>query len=132
MPPLHEHLAKVKRIHQDVWCTGRGNVSLPEALARKSPKAAREWNGQYVFPARGFSTGSRSGALRRPHLDEATINKAIKVAVERLGIVKRVSSHTIRHCFATCWPVRRIGDKMLPIATRRVNGSPSPRGIRRE
>jgi site-specific recombinase XerD len=34
-------------------------------------------------------------------VDEATINKAIKAAASRGGIVKRVSSHTFRHSFAT-------------------------------
>jgi site-specific recombinase XerD len=38
---------------------------------------------------------------RRHHLDEATINKAIKAAVMRVGIAKRASSHTVRHSFAT-------------------------------
>jgi len=34
-------------------------------------------------------------------VDEATIQKAIKVAATRMGIVKRVSSHVFRHSFAT-------------------------------
>ena len=34
-------------------------------------------------------------------MDEATINKAIRAAVARVGIQKRVSSHTFRHSFAT-------------------------------
>ncbi len=44
---------------------------------------------------------THTGVVRRHHLDEATINKAIKAAVARVGIAKRVSSHTFRHSFAT-------------------------------
>ncbi len=43
----------------------------------------------------------RTGTTRRHHLDEATIHRAIKTAVARVGIAKRVSSHTFRHSFAT-------------------------------
>jgi site-specific recombinase XerD len=39
--------------------------------------------------------------MRRHHLDEATIHRAIKTAVARVGIQKSVSSHTFRHSFAT-------------------------------
>jgi site-specific recombinase XerD len=54
-----------------------------------------------VFPARDLSVDQRTGIKRRHHLDEATIHRAIKAAVARVGIVKRVSSHTLRHSFAT-------------------------------
>lgn len=101
LAPLREHLQKVQLIHQNDLREGFGAVYLPGALERKFPQAAREWGWQYVFPARDRSRDPRSGALRRHHLDEATINKAIKAAVRRVGIVKRVSSHTFRHSFAT-------------------------------
>ena len=86
---------------QEDLAAGYGAVYLPGALDRKYPKAAREWGWQYVFPARDLSTDPRSGVTRRHHLDEATINKAIKAAVARVGIAKRASSHTFRHGFAT-------------------------------
>ncbi len=100
-PALREHLERVKLLHQEDLRHGCGALYLPGALDRKYPSAAREWGWQYVFPARGLSKDPRSGAVRRHHLDEATINKAIKVAVGRVGITKRVSSHTFRHRFAT-------------------------------
>jgi len=99
--PLKEHLERVRPIHQRDLAAGNGEVYLPGALDRKYPSAAREWRWQYVFPAQGLSRDPRSGAIRRHHLDETTINKAIKVAATRTGIVKRVSSHTFRHSFAT-------------------------------
>jgi len=101
IPVLREHLEKVRLIHQEDLKVGFGSVYLPGALERKYPNAAREWRWQYVFPARDLSKDPRSGAMRRHHLDEATIHRAIKTAVARVGIQKSVSSHTFRHSFAT-------------------------------
>ena len=100
-PALREHLEQVRLTHQRDLQAGFGAVYLPGALDRKYPGAAREWRWQYVFPAQGLSVDPRSGQKRRHHLDEGTIHKAIKAAVARAGIVKRASSHTFRHSFAT-------------------------------
>ena len=98
---LREHLERVALIHAQDLQAGQGEVYLPGALERKYPSAAREWIWQYVFPAQSFSKDPRSRAVRRHHLDEATINKAIKAAARRVNITKRVSSHVFRHSFAT-------------------------------
>ena len=99
--PLQEHLESVRLRHQEDLKKGFGAVYLPGALDRKYPNAAREWRWQYVFPARDLSMDPRSGVMRRHHLDEVTIHRAIKTAVARVGIHKSVSSHTFRHSFAT-------------------------------
>lgn len=99
--PLREHLERVRLTHQEDLKQGAGQVYLPEALARKYRGAAGEWIWQYVFPARDLSHDPRSGQRRRHHVDEATIHRAIKTAASRVGIAKRVSSHTFRHSFAT-------------------------------
>jgi len=101
IPVLREHLAGVRLTHEEDLRAGCGAVYLPGALDRKYPNAAREWGWQYVFPARDLSRDPRAGVTRRHHLDEATINKAIKAAVLRMGIAKQASSHTFRHSFAT-------------------------------
>jgi len=101
IPVLREHLEAVRMRHQEDLKEGYGAVYLPGALERKYPKAAREWRWQYVFPARDLSKDPRSSQIRRHHLDEATIHRAIKMAVARVGIQKSVSSHTFRHSFAT-------------------------------
>jgi integron integrase len=101
IPELRRHLEWVQVRHQEDLREGGGSVYLPGALERKYPNAAREWRWQYVFPARDRSVDPRSGAVRRHHLDEATIQKAMLAAVRRAGITKRASPHTLRHSFAT-------------------------------
>lgn len=101
IPFLQSHLAKVKAIHENDLALGHGAVYMPHALARKYRNAAREWGWQYVFPARNLSTDPRSGVIRRHHIDPSVINKAIKVAVRKAGLTKRISAHTFRHSFAT-------------------------------
>ena len=101
MPLIESHLLRVKLIHDKDLSEGKGLVYLPHALSRKYPNAAKEWGWQYVFPARNLSSDPRSGEIRRHHVDPSVINKAIKGAVKKLGIVKRVSVHTFRHSFAT-------------------------------
>jgi integron integrase len=99
--PLQEHLERVRLRHQEDVDQGGGSVYLPWAIERKYRGAARDWRWQYVFPARDLSRDPRSGRIQRHHVDEATIQKAVKVAVTRVGLTKRASSHTFRHSFAT-------------------------------
>jgi integron integrase len=99
-PLLQTHLARTKTLHQQDLARNAGEVFLPHALARKYPHAGKEWGWQYVFPARDLSTDPRGGAIRRHHVDPSVINKAIKAAVRRVGLTKRISAHTFRHSFA--------------------------------
>ena len=101
IPLLQEHLQRVKALHQQDLARGFGSVYLPDALARKYPNADREWGWQYVFPASSLSPDPRSGVVRRHHLHESSLQKAIKEAARLAGIVKSVGPHTLRHCFAT-------------------------------
>ena len=98
---LSNHLERVKLIHKKDLAQGLGNVYLPYALDRKYPNAEREWNWQYVFPGRSLSKDPRSGIIRRHHLDQSAINRAIKQAVRKTEITKNVSAHTFWHSFAT-------------------------------
>jgi len=100
-PFLENHLAKVHIIHNQDLSQGFGEVYLPHALARKYPNAGREWNWQYVFPSRNLSKDPMSGKIRRHHVDPSVLNKAIKVAAKKVGLNKRITSHTFRHSFAT-------------------------------
>jgi site-specific recombinase XerD len=71
------------------------------ALARKYPKASLEWKWQYVFPAKSLSVDPRSTMVRRHHISESIVQKAVKEAAGQADINRRVSCHTLRHSFAT-------------------------------
>ena len=94
--PLQEHLEWVKQVHERDLKEGFGEVYLPYALERKYPNANREWGWQYVFPARQRSYDPRSGKERRHHINENTLQKAVKKAVKEVGLVKKTSCHTFR------------------------------------
>ena len=99
--PLRAHLEKVRRLHARDLREGYGEVHLPFALARKYPRAGYEWPWQYVFPSKHRSIDPEDGTIRRHHLDDSVLQRAVKEAARAAGIDKRVSCHTLRHSFAT-------------------------------
>jgi integron integrase len=101
MRPLQEHLQRVRELHKKDLAEGFGHVYLPHALARKYPNAEREWPWQYVFPAPARSVDPVSKEIRRHHLCEQNLQRAIKQAAANLGFSNRVRTHTLRHSFAT-------------------------------
>lgn len=101
VPRILEQMESARQLHVKDLANGHGEVWLPDALAVKYSGAARALGWQYVFPAAGFSSDPRSGAVRRHHLDERRVQRAVKKAAEVAGIVKMVSPHTFRHSFAT-------------------------------
>ena len=98
---LRQHLEAVRELHERDRTEGFGETLLPDALARKYPKAAGEWRWQFVFPSGRLSVDPRSGATRRYHLHETAVQKAVSAAARRAGIHKKASCHTLRHSFAT-------------------------------
>jgi integron integrase len=105
--PLERHLQKVKAQHEEDLESGLPGVHLPDALARKYPNAEREWAWQWVFPSSRISTDPRVtgpdglGVRRRHHVEESSLQLAVKKAVLASGVTKAASCHTFRHSFAT-------------------------------
>jgi integrase len=99
--PLRAHLGSVLERHRVAVREGYGGVELPPAVARKYPAATMEWSWQYVFPALGPSRDPRTGARRRHHVMEDSVQRQMRAAVRRSGIGKPATCHTLRHCFAT-------------------------------
>jgi integron integrase len=98
---LKAHLERAKVLHDTDLAEGCGDVELPDAIARKYPRAPYEWGWKFVFPSHKRSVDPRSGAIRRHHVYENFLIRAVKEAARSAGITKHVSCHTLRHSFAT-------------------------------
>ena len=100
-PELKVLLQDVKVLHEKDIREGYGETALPNALNVKYPNAGKEWVWQYIFPASQRTIDPLSGVVRRHHLDETVLQKAIHQAARLSKIEKPVSPHTFRHTFAT-------------------------------
>jgi integron integrase len=101
LAPMREHLIRVQAIHQKDLAAGLGSVQMPFALDKKYPAAHKQWIWQFVFPAPTLSTEPETGIVRRHHIHETSIQKAIRAAAKLAEVEKRVTPHTFRHSFAT-------------------------------
>jgi hypothetical protein len=101
MPRLREQLARAHALWVADRAAGRAGVHMPNALDRKYPRAGASWSWFWVFPQADLSVDPRTGTEQRHHLTDQGIQRAFKRAVEKAGIHKPATPHTLRHSFAT-------------------------------
>ncbi len=99
--PLKCQLQRAKQLHDLDLKEGFGEVHLPYALSRKYPRAGFEWIWQYVFPSKNRSVDPEDGVIRRHHIDQTVLQKAVRRASTSAGMSKPVHCHMFRHSFAT-------------------------------
>ncbi len=100
-PALRAQVDDARRVHARDLADGHGETYLPNALVRKFPNAATEFAWQWVFPARKTHVNRETGEIKRWHIHETAVQKAVKSAVRASGVDKKASCHTFRHSFAT-------------------------------
>lgn len=98
---LRAQIEKVKVVQEKDVRSGTAGVWMPDAMGVKEPNAAKSLTWMWLFPSEKLSQDPKMGIIRRHHMSENVVQKAIKKAVGRTGILKRISCHTLRHSFAT-------------------------------
>ncbi|WP_301003757.1 integron integrase [Arsukibacterium sp.] len=89
VPVLHIQIHQIEQYFQaDFQNPQYAGVWLPFALARKYPAAPSEIGWQYLFPSGQLSVDPESKLLRRHHIDETTVRRAIKLAARQAKIKK--------------------------------------------
>jgi len=101
IPALKQHIHRLRTLHSNDIAKGAGYTKLPHALHRKYPNAEREFGWQFLFPSSTLRVDTVYKVTRRWHCSGSTIQKAIRRACRDVGILKKVSCHTLRHSFAT-------------------------------
>jgi integron integrase len=99
---LKAQILEVKKyLEHDLKNPDYAGVWMPHALRFKYKKAPFELGWQYLFPSDRLSIDPESGLTRRHHIDESSVQRAVRSAAKAAGIACRVTPHTLRHTFAT-------------------------------
>ena len=95
------HLENVKKIYQKDLDSKYDGAFMFNSLEKKYKNCSKELIWQWFFPAFKLTIVPETNEIKRYHLHESHVQMAIRAAVKKTKICKRVSAHTFRHSFAT-------------------------------
>ena len=98
---LLEQKEKTRAIHKLDLQKGYGAIDLPDSLSLKSDAFVKSFAFQYLFAAKKTSKDPRSGIIRRNHVLESGLQKAVKNSGKRAGLTKQITCQVFRNSFAT-------------------------------
>lgn len=101
IPELRRQIARVRVQHTADLADRGGWVAVPRAIGVKMPNAGREVPWQWLFPATRRHVDRGTGEVRRHHLHETAVQRAVTTAVRLAELTKRATCHSFRHSFAT-------------------------------
>jgi integron integrase len=102
IPALRQQISSVNQyLTADIENPNYCGVWLPHRLRLKNISAPKQLAWQYLFPSGRLSVDPESKFIRRHHIDESSIQKAVREATKAAKIAKTVTPHTLRHSFAT-------------------------------
>jgi len=101
--PLKARMARCRALYDEDRVKGREGVAMPEGMDLKFRNMGKDWPFFWVFPAKCQSKDPETGMVRRHHLHKKAFGAALRIAVRRSGLSKRVTAHTFRHGFATAY-----------------------------
>lgn len=100
-PAFEAQINRARLQHRADLENGLGFAPAPYALRRKLGTALSTPAWQFVFPSSRLSAIPDTGELVRFHRHPDNVRKALSAACKQCGITKRVTTHTMRHSFAT-------------------------------
>ena len=98
---LNQRWSELRAMHENDRALKIPGVYLPVSLARKMPLAGERYEWFWIFPADELSRDPETGIVRRHHIHEKVYAEAVKAAAVAAGIEKRITTHVLRHSFAT-------------------------------
>jgi integron integrase len=99
--PIQQQIQHVRNTHLHDLSQGLGMASLPASLLKKFGTSAKLLHWQYLFPSVHCVSHPVNGYMCRHHIEPTTFGKALRKAVYKTNITKRITAHTFRHSFAT-------------------------------
>ena len=95
LAPLQQQIRSARVLWEHDRSAGHAGVEAPHALESKYPHVGLTWGWFWVFPSPTLATDPATGVIRRHHLHEERLQRAIKSALVRTSIDKPVSAHTL-------------------------------------